>query len=98
MPCCIPKVMPSQGDGEQLTKLGGPCAAWPHPEAAWILENEFALLPPGAAGVLGGVLPGPGEVVFCVVATGAELPQAVSTMSNKTANANSSRTDRRYER
>ena len=35
--------MPSQGEGEQSTKFGGPCPYCPHPPALCKFENEFPL-------------------------------------------------------
>ena len=39
--------MPSQGEGEQSTKSGGPCPYDAHPELCWRFENEFAVLVTG---------------------------------------------------
>src|SRR5258707_1958714 len=37
--------MPSQGEGEQSLKLGGPCPYCPHPLLCCKLENDFPLPP-----------------------------------------------------
>src|SRR5215469_686842 len=46
-PCCIWKEIPSQGEGEQFTKLGGPCAYWPHPALACTPLNDVPLCAAG---------------------------------------------------
>jgi hypothetical protein len=43
--------IPSQGDGEQSTKFGGPCPNCPHPPALCSSENVFPL----GGGLDGGV-------------------------------------------
>jgi hypothetical protein len=48
--------MPSQGEGEQSTKFGGPCPNWFQPPLRCRFENEFPpFCPPGVvgAGVIG---------------------------------------------
>src|ERR1700733_9729777 len=52
-PCAIEKVMLSQGEGEQSTKLGGRCPYWPQPPLCCKLVNEFPAA--GGAGGAGGV-------------------------------------------
>jgi hypothetical protein len=37
------KLIPSQGEGEQFIKLGGPCPAAPQPLLFCRFENDFAL-------------------------------------------------------
>jgi hypothetical protein len=39
--------MPSQGDGEQSTKFGGPCPNCPHPPLCCKFENELCALAAG---------------------------------------------------
>jgi hypothetical protein len=38
------KLIPSQGEGEQFIKFGGPCPAAPHPLLCCTFENDLALL------------------------------------------------------
>src|SRR3979411_997010 len=45
--------MPSQGEGEQSTKFGGPCPYWFQPPLCCTFENDFApFCPPVVVGAV----------------------------------------------
>jgi hypothetical protein len=48
IPCVIEKVIPSQGEGEQSTKSGGPWPYCPHPVLCCRLEKEFPAIGGGS--------------------------------------------------
>src|ERR1700716_1997860 len=54
--------MPSQGEGEQSTKFGGPCPYWFQPPLRCTFENDF---PPFCAGVVGAVGAALLDTVIC---------------------------------
>src|ERR1700733_5964791 len=58
-PWDIEKVMPSQGEGEQSTKFGGPCPYWPHPPLCCRLLKEFPPPPLDPTVMVTGVVAAP---------------------------------------
>src|ERR1700719_4602045 len=80
-PWVIEKEIPSQGEGEQSTKFGGPWPYWLHPPLCCKFESEVPPLETGDVGVVGDGVFGGGVAGGGLVGAGLVAAAALATVT-----------------